>query len=270
MNSVIGKIKKTIFPGMYEKMTIRENFSKMGFNDLEFNSDSSINVKIRDDYKISLRKGNSDISVFRQVMVHKEYETFIQLIKQNIPQTDPLVILDIGSNIGLTSIYMAIEFPKSRILSVEPDADNYEILVRNIEGVEKITAVQGALWPFTQKLTLTSEFRDGDSWSKSISKESTKSDGVKVQGYSIADLLDLYNVSSPDVLKMDIEGSEKELFLNEDFIHFVSGLKFIAIEIHDEFDCRQMICDTLSKLKFYWTNSGELTIGYNRNLVNHS
>jgi FkbM family methyltransferase len=239
----------------------------MGYKEVEIKSDNTINVKLLDDHHISLRKGSSDIAVFKQVLVHKEYEAFTQLMKQNIKQNDPLVILDVGSNIGLTSIYMAIEFPNSKILAVEPDADNFEILVRNTECVENITAVQGALWSFTQKLTLTSDFRDGDSWSKSISKESQKSNGVKVQGYSIADLLNLYNVSRLDVLKMDIEGSEKELFLNADFVNAVAGLKFIVIEIHDEFDCRQMICDTLSKLNFYWTNSGELTIGYNRNLI---
>ena len=76
-------------------------------------------------------------------------------------------------------------------------------------------------------------------------------------------------ISQIDILKIDIEGSEKELFKSEKIESVLALTKFIAIEIHDEFNCRQLICDLLSVNNFYWTNVGELTIGYNKKLISY-
>jgi len=65
---------------------------------------------------------------------------------------------------------------------------------------------------------------------------------------------------------MDIEGSEKEVFTNPNSdVSFLAITKCIAIEIHDEFDCREAIYEILTKYGFLLFNSGELTIGVNTN-----
>jgi len=41
------------------------------------------------------------------------------------------LIIDCGANIGCASVWFATQYPKARILAVEPDPDNFRMLVRN-------------------------------------------------------------------------------------------------------------------------------------------
>ena len=67
---------------------------------------------------------------------------------------------------------------------------------------------------------------------------------------------------------MDIEGSEKEVLTSMDAnVEFLAKTKCVAIEIHDEFDCREAIYEILKKYNFEFFNSGELTIVVNKNLI---
>ena len=80
--------------------------------------------------------------------------------------------------------------------------------------------------------------------------------------------MDILKFEIIDVLKIDIEGSEKQLFSDEVSANaFLSKTKYIAIEIHDELDCRAQIdkCLTLNNFDYFLING--LTIGVNRNLV---
>lgn len=74
------------------------------------------------------------------------------------------------------------------------------------------------------------------------------------------------NFDCIDILKMDIEGAEKELFAASD-LSFLKHTKCIAIEIHDEFNCRNSIYQRLADYGFTRFNAGELTIGVNRNFL---
>ena len=77
-----------------------------------------------------------------------------------------------------------------------------------------------------------------------------------------------YKFETIDILKIDIEGSEKEVFTgaNAD-VSFLSKTKCIAVEIHDEFDCRDAIYSILTKYNFKYFDSGELTIGINQSFL---
>jgi hypothetical protein len=66
---------------------------------------------------------------------------------------------------------------------------------------------------------------------------------------------------------MDIEGSEKQVFTSPSSnLDFLKITKCIALEIHDEFDCRSDIYKVLNDFDFKLFNQGELTIGINQNL----
>src|SRR5687767_12488201 len=59
-------------------------------------------------FPFRLRKGTSDLLVFREVFLFKTYH--IELDK-------PALIIDAGANIGLTSIYFSNRFPDARIIA---------------------------------------------------------------------------------------------------------------------------------------------------------
>jgi hypothetical protein len=50
-------------------------------------------------------------------------------------------------------------------------------------------------------------------------------------------------------------------------LDWLKKVKVLAIEIHDEFDCRIDIENSLLKYGFILCQSGELTIGLNKKLV---
>ncbi len=54
----------------------------------------------------------------------------------NIPILDsftPENIIDLGANIGMSSLYLADRFPDAKIIGVEPDGENGEMLKKSSE-----------------------------------------------------------------------------------------------------------------------------------------
>lgn len=221
-------------------------------------------------YTMTLRKPpSSDFDVYDQVFVLKEYQPLADLVKRNRSGKRSLNIIDAGGNIGVTSIFLNTVFPGSRFGIVEPDIDNYKMLERNIKQnrFRECRLVNGGVWDKDTYLKINRNFRDGNDWSVSVTESE---DATALKGVSILTLMKLLNFDVIDILKIDIEGSEKQLFSDCSVATmFLSKTKFIAIEIHDEFDCRDKINDCLLKNNFDFFLVDGLTIGMNRNLVDH-
>src|SRR5690554_2347811 len=83
-------------------------------------------------HDLKLRKHpSSDYNVFTQVFIDKEYEPPISyFLKNNI---ELKTVIDAGANIGLTSAYIKNEFPNAKIVCIEPDNDNFELLSYNLK-----------------------------------------------------------------------------------------------------------------------------------------
>ena len=79
-------------------------------------------------YPIVLRRASSDIKVFEQGIVAKDYDI-------SLPRFQPKLIIDGGANIGLTSIFFARKFPEALIIAVEPEEKNYQLLLKKHQRV---------------------------------------------------------------------------------------------------------------------------------------
>jgi FkbM family methyltransferase len=218
---------------------------------------------------MTLRKPpSSDFAVYEQVFVLNEYRPLVDLIKRREPGINrPLNIIDAGGNIGLTSIYLNKEFPGSSFGIVEPDFENYKILEKNIKQnhFTACTIIHGAVWNKNSFLRLNRDFRDGNDWSVAV-RESEEPTALR--GFSILTLMAELQFEFIDILKIDIEGSEKQLFVNAgSSTEFLSKTKYIAVEIHDELDCREQINAILTVNHFEYFLHDGLTIGVNRKLI---
>ena len=89
-------------------------------------------------YNVHLRLRTSDIAVFLEALVDSQYQWEYPVC--------PRTIVDVGANIGLSTILYANKYPKARILAVEPEPSNFEMLKKNTEPYSNITAVRAALW----------------------------------------------------------------------------------------------------------------------------
>lgn len=238
------------FNGFFKTETEKEYISNY--------PDFGVTIKLR-------KRPSSDLNVFAQIYQYDEYTPLVAVYKKNFPGDLSLNIIDAGCNIGLTSVYLSKAFPKSNFIIIEPDSSNFESIGYNFEvnDITNSVKIKGGLWSKNTNLKLISDFRDQKDWSYRVEETNEKTD---LKAYSIAYLMKEYNFEVIDILKIDIEGSEKELFSNGD-VSFLEKTKCIAIEIHDEFDCREMIYAILEKYNFEYFETGDLTIGINQNMI---
>tara|TARA_R100000935_G_scaffold58846_1_gene98511 strand:+ start:3646 stop:4410 length:765 start_codon:yes stop_codon:yes gene_type:complete len=182
----------------------------------------TIRVKIKD-YKnwIYLRNNTSDVTVFYQVFLEKSYA--------HNYQTDARAILDCGANIGLSSVFYANKFPNAKILAIEPQKLNYDILLKNTSGYNNIQGIYGGIW--NKKTNLIIKNNMSASWEFEVI-EANYSSVESIPAYSLPDLMIEHNFKKIDILKIDIEGSEKELF-QSNYKSWLSNTKILLIELHD-------------------------------------
>lgn len=220
------------------------------------------------DATIKLRKRpSSDLNVFNQVYEYKEYQPVVEVFMKSFPMITKLNFIDAGSNVGLTSVFFSKFFPDSRFINIEPDTSNFETMSYNLSAnrIQSVEKVKGGVWSTNSYLKIVSDFRDKNDWSFRV-EETLEPTNIKA--FSINHLIEKNDFPFIDILKIDIEGSEKEVLTSPKAdVSYLSKTKCIAIEIHDEFDCREAIYDVLRKYNFEFFNSGELTIGINTNLT---
>ncbi|MCU7843668.1 MAG: FkbM family methyltransferase [Candidatus Thiodiazotropha sp. (ex Monitilora ramsayi)] len=187
------------------------------------------------DYKISqpgirhpfyLRLPSSDAPTYRQVFQQNEYEFTIE--------AQPKIIVDAGANIGLASIYFANKYPEAKIFSIEPEQSNFNALKKNTASYPNITVIHAALWHENRKINLVDPGLGN--WGFMTQEEGksgslTSEEKHQVQAITVNDILNDYDVNHIDILKIDIEGAEREVFL--DTSSWLEKVGMIIIELHD-------------------------------------
>ncbi|KQN30878.1 hypothetical protein ASE92_19260 [Pedobacter sp. Leaf41] len=254
-----GKTIEFAIPGRYKQIvhfrSFINNTQSLGY-EIKFQSDQ---VLVQSGfYAIKLRDNTSDKDAFSQIFINNEYQTLIDYIHLN--EIEINTIVDAGANIGLSAIKFSNAFPNCKIICLEPDSDNFEQLQINLENISNVIMLQKALWHKQDFLTLNKDFRDSREWSRRVVKSNNTDDNF-ISAVSIADIIKQYSLQEIDFLKIDIEGSEAEIFKAENDLSFLRQVKIIAIEIHDEFNCRNQIYRILRDNSFFIFNTGELTIG---------
>lgn len=176
--------------------------------------------------KITLRKRSSDFPTFSQVFIENQY-SFVDIPIKFSPST----IIDAGANIGLFSVLMKNKFPESKVISIEPDKDNFSIMRKNLMGYSNIFLENCGLWNIETRLNIHDKFSLGK-WGMVV--EEDEKNGV-ISAISMNYLLKKYNIEIIDILKIDIETSEKKLF-EKGYENWLPLVKIIIIELHDRFE----------------------------------
>jgi FkbM family methyltransferase len=205
-------------------------------------------------------RGNdsSDADVFAQIFIAGEYEI--------IQGEQPLVIFDLGANIGLSSAWFLSRFPRAKVLAVEPDPENFALCRKNLAMFgDRAQTLLGAAWSRRTKLSLVrGSFRDGREWASQVAERADSDANIEVEGWDISSMLSLTGVKMVDLLKIDIEKGELELF-SKGFEAWIPLVRTICIELHGK-DCEEMFFAALRSFDFDLSHSGELTICKNLRL----
>jgi FkbM family methyltransferase len=152
------------------------------------------------------------------------------------PGHRPRRIVDLGANIGLVDRWLLERYPEAEIVAVEPEPTNLEVLRTNVEGlrVRVVGAAIGATERNVLLHTTTGEHGytmvgDASPGSNTVEVPVVRMDRVIGTGDEI------------DLLKVDIEGAEAELF--SDCAGWIHGVKLLLVECHGEYKVEDLLAD---------------------------
>lgn len=173
-----------------------------------------------------LRVPSSDVHAFEQIFLRQDYDFEVR--------QPPRTIIDAGANIGLASIYFANRFPGARIVAIEPERSNFEVLQKNVAPYDNVTPLRGALWHENRMLNLVDP--DLGHWGFMTQAQEGEAEAFgetlhEVQGMTVDRVMESLGLDHVDILKMDIEGAEREVFSDSSpWIDRVDGL---IVELHE-------------------------------------
>ena len=185
---------------------------------------------------VYMRPKTTDANTFWQVFIAGEYDFPINFT--------PTVMVDAGAHIGYASLYMLHRYPDVKIVAIEPESSNAEMYRRNLESRPNVKLYNAALWSNKAKLNI--ENPDADSWSFRI-EENTSGEGL-VEAVTIPEILE--DTGHIDILKIDIEGAEKELFSGD--TSWLDKVKMVILELHERYapGCTKLTDDVLTNYGF--------------------
>ncbi len=216
------------------------------------------------------RGSDADLGVMKQIFLEEDYA--IRRFKQSawvdraysqiLSQGKKPAIVDAGANIGFGSLYLRHLFPAAQIIAVEPSSSNLKVLSRNLQGLNA-RVVHGAIHAGASEIQLVDP-GEGE-WGFSTHTGSTLPASAieSVRCYGFSELI--ANAETPFLLKVDIEGGEKDQFEDLDFL---SRFALIIVELHDWMYPGEKTSDSFLKLAatgaFDFCHRGENVFLFNR------
>lgn len=180
-------------------------------------------------YKFLVRANTSDKDEVVAVMSGHEYNFSL------LPKIKNPIIFDVGSYIGDSAVYASDFFHnKCRIYSFEADFDNYRYTNINLilNNINTTTLFYLALGNKNGLAYIDKENRPFDGY-RTTSK---KIIGSSVQMNTITEIARKLKLKNIDILKMDIEGGEFEIFNDRISYDFISKqVSYIYLEYHYDF-----------------------------------
>jgi FkbM family methyltransferase len=199
--------------------------------------------------QLHLRKGSTDFKVFRAIMVFGQYN--ISKINSKGVET----IVDLGSNIGFSVLHFKSKYPRARIIAVEPEQKNFALLQKNVEKYTDVHCLNYAVWHTTKNLGI---YDSGlGEYGYRVVEANDKQVG-SVPTITMNEIIDKYNIDHIDILKIDIEGAEKELF-STNYESWLPKVRCIVIELHDLYrpGCATAFFRAISQRQFDMFCKGE-------------
>jgi len=210
--------------------------------------------EILEDYKypVCLRPATSDPSVFRQIFVQQEYSCLTD-------SQDVKLVVDCGAYVGYSSIYFLNKFPDTYVIALEPDRNNFEACHRNLRPYGKrAMLIPAALWSHpTEMVVCRGQYRDGREWATQV-RECRPGEMGDIKAFDLSGLLSTTRFERIDILKIDIEGAELEVF-GRTAPKWLKSVRNIVIELHND-DCEKAFFRALSGFRYDLSKSGELTV----------
>ncbi len=173
--------------------------------------------------EVFVRREYLPAQVGPQVSIREHYEKILA-------NGETPLILDLGANIGAASAFFALHFPKSLVVAVEPDWQNYFKLESVASQFSNIKPVHGAVAGISGEIPLYEGEIEGNNALRTHSNGDQKLIGL-VPCFEPISLISKGEGASPFLVKIDIEGFESELFSHDPT--WLDTFPVVAAEPHD-------------------------------------
>jgi FkbM family methyltransferase len=213
--------------------------------------DATFRIPLRDGTAVHCRPYSSDTEVFWEVLVRGQFNWLAETAA-------PMRVMDCGANIGTATIAILDRWPAATVLALEPDPDNFRLLVQNTARYRnRVFPLRGALWGTPTSVNFDPRpFRDGRQWSLHVTP--ALDHRGEVTAFDVPSLMAILGWSSIDLLKIDIEGAET-VVLNS-AAPWLDSVECLAVELHNQDAVDSFVRAVGNQRRVQ--RLGELTIGW--------
>lgn len=173
--------------------------------------------------RIFLRTATTDFKVADGILRNGDY--------RHAETSEPKVIVDVGANIGAVTLLYARKYPTAKIYAIEPEAGNFEMLKMNVGVRAGIVPIRQAIW--SRHMTREIQNRRTGAWGYTLADlpADVQGMGQTVECVTMDEFMTQQGIGRIDILKMDIEGGEKEIFEHPE--GWLDRVDMLAVELHD-------------------------------------
>jgi FkbM family methyltransferase len=167
------------------------------------------------DYTVRITDGPNFYMQYKDEFIHQIYHFEAQ-------RPDPLII-DGGSNTGISILYFKRAYPHARIIGFEPDPDVFRLLQENMahNKVENVTLINSGLSAESGTATFVADGSSGGQLGEN-------KNGITVR----VERLSTYLAEPVDFLKLNIEGQELPVLLEAEASGRLINIKELVLEYH--------------------------------------
>ncbi len=158
----------------------------------------------------SLYCDGSDIPAIGETCVIEDYQKFKDI---KINKDD--VVFDIGAHIGSFSVYAASK--GAQVYAFEPNLENYNKLLKNIQlnnFQEMIKPFNYGIYKMSGKISMNCSIVNKAGHSVFNGGGGEQSNATIIYVKKLDDIFSEFNINKVNLLKIDIEGAEYEIFKN--------------------------------------------------------
>lgn len=162
-----------------------------------------------------------DRAAFSHVFIADEYKTILTRLRSGDS------VIDCGANIGCFTLRASRRVgPSGCVIAIEPHPDNAEQLRKNVElnAARNVQIIEAALSNVDKSTVLI----DGDG----VAAHVAEARGITVKTATLSSIVKEHNLPNLKAVKMDIEGSEVDLFSRSEEASIMATVQSLVIEIH--------------------------------------
>jgi FkbM family methyltransferase len=167
-------------------------------------------------------------------LAHLHREIFVDLQYWFRARRSDPVIVDGGSNIGMSLLFFKVLYPGARVIAFEPAARAHELLIHNVErnSLQDVEVHGVALGPDDGQVAFFEDPADPATFRMSTRAERIPGEATTVPQRRLSPLLE----GEVDLVKLDIEGAEDAVLAELIASGAIDRVDQLVLEYHHQLD----------------------------------